>query len=151
MERPVLVLLVGLVVVSSGCVGDNVSEDSIAGQVLDLFGNFSSEGNSSSYSFSLDSITDTALMEPIQNVANSFRENITSGEGVEMKKMNIKVLEVSTDRAKVLIDYTIVGNGTETIDQNVTLTFVRRNGQWVLQNPVKDNLDTSRLYQNPRN
>ncbi|MFB6114719.1 MAG: hypothetical protein ABEK04_00360 [Candidatus Nanohalobium sp.] len=145
-----LVFTAALLILSSGCVADSIEEDSIPGKVLDMFGNFSSSNNSTSYEFSLESITDNTLMGPVQKVVDRFRKNMSSREGVQMKNMNVKVLEVSSDKARVLVDYRAKSNETGVIDRNVTFTFVKRNGQWQLKAPFKENMDGS-YYNNAYN
>lgn len=138
------------VLFSSGCVGSQVDENSLPGKVLNVFGNFSSEGNSTSYTFSVDSLTDNTVMAPIQDTVDRFKSNVSQREGVEMKSTRVELVNVSSDSVKVRIDYKIDSNETGTVDRNVTFTMVNRGGKWVLKDPIKENMDTERLYRNPR-
>ncbi|AOV94315.1 hypothetical protein AQV86_00110 [Nanohaloarchaea archaeon SG9] len=139
-----VISVVALTVFSSGCVED-IDEDGPVGQVLDIFGNFSSDGNSSTYEFSLDSLTDNAVMAPIQGTVDEFKNNVSSREGVEMKSTKVKLVNVSSDSITVLLDYKIESEEQGTFNRNTTFTMVNRNGSWQLKDPVKDNLDN---YQN---
>lgn len=150
MKKAYLALILVLVLFSSGCIANSVEEDSLPGQVLDTFGNFSEKNNSSSFEFSLDSLTGSTLMGPLSEVVGNFEKNVTQQEGVEMKNMDVEVQNITADRATVLINYTIKDNDTGTINQDMTLTFVKEDGQWTLQDPLQDNFDTSRLRQDPR-
>jgi len=139
-----MISVVALTVFSSGCVED-IDEDGPVGQVLDIFGNFSSDGNSSTYEFSLDSLTDNAVMAPIQGTVDEFKSNVSSREGVEMKSTKVKLVNVSSDSVTVLLDYKIESEEQGTFNRNTTFTMVNRNGSWQLKDPVKDNIDN---YQN---
>ena len=138
-----VISVVALTVFSSGCVED-IDEDGPVGQVLDIFGNFSSDGNSSTYEFSLDSLTDNAVMAPIQGTVDEFKNNISSREGVEMKSTKVKLLNISSDSVTVLLDYKIESEEQGTLNRNTTFTMVNRNGSWQLKDPVKDNFDNYR-------
>lgn len=135
-----MVFLVGIAVFSSGCV-ENIDEDGPVGQVLDVFGNFSSDGNSTSYKFSLDSLTDNAAMAPIQDTVDQFKQNVTSREGVEMKSTNVELVNVSSDSVNVRINYEIESNKTEDFNSSVTFNMVNRNGQWVVEDSVAQNFE----------
>jgi len=139
-----MISVIALTVFSSGCAED-IDEDGPVGQVLDIFGNFSSDGNSSTYEFSLDSLTDNAVMAPIQGTVDEFKSNVSSREGVEMKSTKVKLVNVSSDSVTVLLDYKIESEEQGTFNRNTTFTMVNRNGSWQLKDPVKDNLDN---YQN---
>lgn len=145
-----VLLVIGLTVFSSGCVAEDIDQDGPVGQVLDVFGNFSSDGNSTNYEFSLDSLTDNAVMAPIQDTVDQFKQNVTEQEGVEMKSTSVELVNVSSDSVTVRVDYLIESNETEDIDRNVTFTMVQRNGQWVLKDPVAQNFNQETLRQNPR-
>jgi len=144
-----VISVVALTVFSSGCVED-IDEDGPVGQVLGVFGNFSSDGNSTTYEFSLDSLTDNAVMKPIQGTVDEFKNNVTSREGVEMKSTNVKLVNVSSDSVTVLLDYEIESEEQGTFNRNTTFTMVNRNGSWQLMNPVEENFDQQTLRQNPR-
>lgn len=151
MKKASIAVILVLVLFSSGCVVNSIDEDSLPGQVLDTFGNFSENNNSTSFQFSLDSLTGSTLMGPLSEVVGNFEKNVTQQEGVEMKNMDVEVQNITEDRATVLINYTIEDNETGTINQDMTLTFVKEDGQWTLKDPLEDNFDTSQLNQNPRN
>jgi hypothetical protein len=145
-----LIFLVTLTVFSSGCI-ENIDQDGPVGQVLGVFGNFSSDGNSTTYEFSLDSLTDNAAMAPIQDEVDRFKQNLTSREDVEVKSTNVELVNVSSDSITVRINYQIASNRTEDFDSSVKFTMVNRNGQWVVEDPVADNFDDQMIEQNPRN
>ncbi len=143
-----IVAVAALLLASSGCVSD-VEKDSAVGQVLDLFGNFSSSNGSMSYEFSLKSLTNNTLVGPLSDTLDRFRENVTSREGVEMKNMDFEVQNITEDRAEVKVDYRIEDNRTGTVDRNFTLVFVKRNGQWRLKDPFATNFERQDLYGRP--
>lgn len=145
-----VLFLIGLSVFSSGCVAEDIDQDGPVGQVLDVFGNFSSEGNSTTYKFSLDSLTDNAVMAPIQDTVDQLKRNVTEQEGVEMKSTSVELVNVSSESVTVRVDYVIESNETEDFDRNVTFTMVQRDGQWVLKDPIAQNFDEEALRQNPR-
>lgn len=140
-----------LALASTGCVADQVDEDGPVGQLLGVFGNFSSEGNTTSYEFSTESLTDNTVMAPIQDTVDSFRNNVSEREGVEMKSTTVELVNVSSDSVTVRVDYRIDSEEEGTFDRNVTFTMVRRDGAWVLKDPFAQNLEGRELYQNPRN
>lgn len=145
------VLLLAAVLVSSGCVASDIEEDSLPGQVLEVFGNFSSDGNTTSYEFSVDSLTDNAVMAPMQDTVDQFKKNISQREGVEMKSTTVELVNISSDSVKVRMDYRIESNETGTLDRSITFTMVRRDGQWVLKDPIKQDMgrEDPNIYPRP--
>jgi hypothetical protein len=139
------VLLIMVLLASSGCVAEDVEKDSATGQLLQEFGDFSSSNDTTSYELSLDSVTDSALMGPVSDAMNDFRSDVDSEEGVEMKDMSVEVESISSDRASVNVDYVIEDNQTGTMTQDVTLVFVRENGKWKLQDPLATNFNREML------
>lgn len=143
----ILIFVVTLTVFSSGCV-DDIDEDGPVGQVLGVFGNFSSDGNSTSYEFSLDSLTDNSAMAPIQDNVDRFKNNVTSREGVEMESTNVKLVNISSDSVTVQMDYVIESEEQGTFNDTTTFTMVKRNGGWQLESPMENNMPE--MYQQAR-
>jgi hypothetical protein len=137
-----LTLLFFALMVSSGCVADSIDEDGALGQTLDKFGDFSEENGTTSYEFSLESLTDNGLMGPMEGVIDDYKNNLSESSGVQIKASNIEIIEMSSDKARIKVDYVGETDSDRTLDREVTFTFVKENGRWQLQGPLSENMDT---------
>jgi len=143
------ILVLSLVLVSSGCAAESIEKDSVAGEVLQGLG-VEPEGDSSSYDFSQESMANKALDAAMNPVLEQIRGEM-SESGFSIETLDVEVLEISGDKAEVRVDYTASANESGvTVDDEVRLTFVREGSTWSLEGPVGDNLDTSQLSESPR-
>ncbi|MFB6175425.1 MAG: hypothetical protein ABEJ87_05670 [Candidatus Nanohalobium sp.] len=141
-RKLVIASLLVLVVLSSGCVADNVDPDSLPGKVLNMFGDFSTNNNSTTYEFSLDSLTNNSVMGPLHQVVDRFKKNM-SARGLDVKSTHVKINDISSDRAEFTIVYRAESNSSNSFERNVTMTLVKKDGQWQLKDPFKENINGS--------
>lgn len=152
MSNPVYGLVLAFfVLVSSGCVADSIDEDGALGQTLDRFGDFSEENGSTSYEFSIDSLTGNELMAPMQDAVDDYKQNVSESTGMEVESSTVEITEISSNRAEIKVTYIGQTQDSEEKEIDVTFNFVKENGQWTLKDTLKDNFDTSQLSQDPRN
>lgn len=136
-------ILTAFVLLSSGCVADNLDEDSVPGKVLDVFGDFSSENGDVSFEFSVDSLTDSSLMAPMRGAVDDFENNLSEEEGVELKSTKVRIKDISSDRAEFQIIYRADIEGNGTVERNFTMTLVKQGGSWTVEDPFAENIDGS--------
>ena len=135
-----LILVFFALIVSSGCVMEDIDEDGSVGKVLDKFGDFSEENGTTTYEFSIDSLTDNSLMRPMQDQIDSYKKNMSAETGMELESSEVRITEMSSNRAEIEVTYIGKTEDSEMKEMDVTFTFVKENGQWQLQNAVNDRL-----------
>ncbi|MFB6199683.1 MAG: hypothetical protein ABEJ83_02285 [Candidatus Nanohaloarchaea archaeon] len=90
-----------------------------------MFGNLSTDVNSTSFGYSLDS-TKADLLGEVNEILDTFRNSFARKGGYKLESTEIKLLDASQDSAKFKIIYTMKNNQPETMKNPSSSDWSRR-------------------------